>query len=189
MRSNASDAITNRAFAVAQHRGHPTVFDVEVTVLVQPREKSLSGSRRTRRRRRLHFQHVRVQSELQDEEKRVDRRVSAALELIHSNLHQRVSIAELARAVNLSRWRFCHLFKTEMSISPSVYIGTLRMLKAEKMLGETFLSVKEIRAELGNLDRTHFSRAFKKFCGLTPAQFRRRRAGDIHKSATQYSAM
>jgi transcriptional regulator GlxA family with amidase domain len=122
------------------------------------------------------------------DEKRVDRRVNAALELIHSNLHERISIAELARAVNLSRWRFCHLFKTEMSLSPSVYIGTLRMLEAEKMLGETFLSVKEIRAELGNLDRTHFSRAFKQYRGLTPAQFRRRLVNNIHKTTTQYAA-
>jgi transcriptional regulator GlxA family with amidase domain len=122
------------------------------------------------------------------EEKRVDRRVSAALELIDSNLHERISITELARAVNLSRWRFCHLFKTETSLSPSVYIGTLRMLEAEKMLVETFLSVKEIRAELGNLDRTHFSRAFKKFRGLTPAQFRRRLVHNIRKTTTHYAA-
>lgn len=122
------------------------------------------------------------------DEKGVDRRISAALELIHANLRERISIAELAHAVNLSRWRFCHLFKTEMSLSPSVYIGTLRMLEAEKMLGETFLSVKEIRAELGNLDRTHFSRAFKKFRGLTPAQFRRRLVDDIHKNTTQCAA-
>jgi transcriptional regulator GlxA family with amidase domain len=121
------------------------------------------------------------------EEKGVDRRVSAALELIDSNLHERISITELARAVNLSRWRFCHLFKTETSLSPSVYIGTLRMLEAEKMLVETFLSVKEIRAELGNLDRTHFSRAFKKFRGLTPAQFRRRLVDAIRKTTTQYA--
>jgi transcriptional regulator GlxA family with amidase domain len=118
----------------------------------------------------------------------VDLRVSAALQLIHANLHGRISIAELARSVNLSRWRFCHLFKTEMSLSPSVYVGALRMLEAEKMLGETFLSVKEIRAELGDLDRTHFSRSFKKFRGLTPAQFRRRLADDIHKTTTQYAA-
>ena len=122
------------------------------------------------------------------EEKRLDRRVSAALELIDSNLHERISITELARAVNLSRWRFCHLFKTETSLSPSVYIGTLRMLEAEKMLVETFLSVKEIRAELGNLDRTHFSRAFKKYRGLTPAQFRRRLVDNIHKTTTHYAA-
>ena len=122
------------------------------------------------------------------DEKGMDRRVTAALELMHANLHERISIAELARAVNLSRWRFCHLFRTEMSLSPSVYIGTIRMLEAEKMLGETFLSVKEIRAELGNLDRTHFTRAFKKFRGLTPAQFRRRLVDDIHKTTTQYAA-
>jgi len=122
------------------------------------------------------------------DEKRVDRRVSAALELIDSNLHERISITELARAVNLSRWRFCHLFKTETSLSPSVYIGTLRMLEAEKMLVETFLSVKEIRAKLGNLDRTHFSRAFRKYRGLTPAQFRRRLVDNIRKTTTQYAA-
>src|ERR1700756_2580198 len=121
-------------------------------------------------------------------EKRMDRRVSTALELIHGNLHERISIAELARAVNMSRWRFCHVFKREMSLSPSVYIGTQRMLEAERMLGETFLSVKEIRAELGNLDRTHFSRAFKKFCGLTPAQFRRHLVENIHKTVTQHAA-
>ena len=118
----------------------------------------------------------------------MDRRISAALELIHANSHERISIVELARAVNLSRWRFCHLFRTEMSLSPSVYIGRLRMSEAEKMLGETFLSVKEIRAELGNLDRTHFSRAFKKFRGLTPAQFRKRLVDDIHNTTTQYTA-
>ena len=104
----------------------------------------------------------------------MDRRVIAALELIHANLHKRVSIADLARAVNMSRWRFCHVFKTEVSLSPSDYIGTLRMREAERMLGETFLSVKEIRAELGNLDRSHFSREFKNFCGLTPSEFRKR---------------
>ena len=122
------------------------------------------------------------------EEKRVDRRVSAALELIHAHLSDRISVAELARAVNMSRWRFCHVFKREMSLSPSVYIGTLRMLAAEKMLRQTFLSVKEIRAELGNLDRTHFSRAFKKYRGLTPAQFRKRLVNNIHTATTQYSA-
>jgi transcriptional regulator GlxA family with amidase domain len=118
----------------------------------------------------------------------MDRRVSAALELIHAHLSNRISVAELARAVNMSRWRFCHVFKTEISLSPSDYIGTLRMREAERMLGETFLSVKEIRAELGNLDRTHFSRAFKKFRGVTPAQFRRHLMDDIHKITTQYAA-
>ncbi len=52
--------------------------------------------------------------------------------------------------------------------------GILRMREAQRMLSETFLSVKEIRAKLGNIDRSHFNREFKNFCGLTPTEFRRR---------------
>jgi len=106
----------------------------------------------------------------------VDRRIDAAVQLIHANLCKRMSISDLARSVNLSRWRFCHLFKTELSLCPTDYICVLRMREAERMLGDTFLSVKEIRGELGNYDRTHFSRAFKKFSGLTPTEFRKHRS-------------
>jgi len=104
----------------------------------------------------------------------MDRRIQTVVERLHADLRQRVSVAGMARSVNMSPWRFCHLFKTEVSQSPSHYVRTLRMREAQKMLSETFLSVKEIRAKLGNLDRSHFSREFKKFCGLTPTEFRRR---------------
>jgi len=104
----------------------------------------------------------------------IDRRIRAVVEHLHANLCARTSVADLARAVNMSRWHFCHLFKIEMSQSPSHYMGTLRMREAQRMLSETFLSVKEIRAKLGNIDRSHFSREFKNFCGLTPTEFRKR---------------
>lgn len=163
----------------------PLPFDVEVTVRASPMGKWLIGSSRTGIKSPT-ASSTRVAAFLiVREETSVDRRVITALELIHANIHKRISIAELARAVNMSRWRFCHVFKMEMSLSPSFYIGALRMQAAEKMLRETFLSVKEIRAELGNLDRTHFSRAFKKFRGVTPAQFRRRLVADFHSTTTQ----
>jgi AraC family transcriptional regulator len=104
----------------------------------------------------------------------MDRRIQAVIERLNGDLHTRVSVAGLARSVNMSRWRFCHLFKTEMSQSPSHYVRTLRMREAQRMLSGTFLSVKEIRVKLGNMDRSHFSREFKKFCGLTPTKFRKR---------------
>ena len=104
----------------------------------------------------------------------IDRRVRVVVEHLHANLCTRTSVADLARSVNMSRWRFCHLFKIEMSQSPSHYMGILRMREAQRMLSETFLSVKEIRAKLGNIDRSHFNREFKNFCGLTPTEFRRR---------------
>jgi len=104
----------------------------------------------------------------------MDRRIRAAVELLHTNLCSHISIADVARSVNMSRSRFGHLFKMEMSQSPAQYLRTLRMKEAQRMLSETFLSVKEIRARLGNLDRSHFSREFEKFSGFTPTEFRKR---------------
>src|SRR5271169_2654368 len=104
----------------------------------------------------------------------IDRRIRVVVEHLHANLCMRISVADSARSVNMSRWHFCHLFKAEMSQSPSHYVRTLRMREAQRMLLETFLSVKEIRATLGNIDRSHFSREFRNYCGLTPTEFRRR---------------
>ncbi len=51
----------------------------------------------------------------------IGRRIRVVVEHLHANLCTRTSVADLARSVNMSRWRFCHLFKIEMSQSPSHY--------------------------------------------------------------------
>jgi AraC-like DNA-binding protein len=104
----------------------------------------------------------------------MDHRIRIAVERLHANISTRVSVAALARSVNMSRWRFSHLFKDEMSLPVSHYIAKLRMREARRMLSETLLTVKEIRAHLGNIDRSHFSREFKKCYGFTPTEFRKR---------------
>lgn len=118
----------------------------------------------------------------------MDRRIRAAVEHLGANLCMRMSVADLARSVNMSRWHFCHLFKAEMSQSPSHYMRTLKMREAQRMLLETFLSVKEIRATLGNIDRSHFSREFRNYCGLTPTEFRRRLNISQPHDSTHYAS-
>jgi AraC family transcriptional regulator len=119
---------------------------------------------------------------------RIDRRIRAVVEHLHGNLCMRISVADLARSVNMSRWHFCHLFKAEMSQSPKHYMRTLKMREAQRMLLETFLSVKEIRATLGNIDRSHFSREFRNFCGLTPTEFRRHLDKSHPQDPTHYAS-
>ena len=118
----------------------------------------------------------------------IDRRIQAVVEHLHANLSMRISVADLACSVNMSRWHFCHLFKAEMSQSPSHYMRTLKMREAQRMLLETFLSVKEIRATLGNIDRSHFSREFRNYCGLTPTEFRRRPSMSQAHNSTHYAS-
>jgi transcriptional regulator GlxA family with amidase domain len=122
------------------------------------------------------------------EHPQVDRRIRVVVEYLDANLCTRTSVAELARSVNMSRWRFCHVFKMEMSQSPSHYMGTLRMREAQRMLSETFLTVKEIRAKLGDIDRSHFSREFRKFCGLTPTEFRKHLNKSQAQDPTHYAS-
>jgi len=118
----------------------------------------------------------------------IDRRIRAVVEHLHANLSMRISVADLARSVNMSRWHFCHLFKAEMSQSPSHYMRTLKMREAQRMLLETFLSVKEIRATLGNIDRSHFTREFRNYCGLAPTEFRRRPNMSQPHDSTHYAS-
>ena len=124
----------------------------------------------------------------QAEPPQMDRRIRVVVEYLHANLCTRISVAELARSVNMSRWHFCHLFKAETSQSPSQYMATLRMREAQTMLAKTFLSVKEIRAKLSNIDRSHFSREFRKFCGLTPTEFRKRLNMSQPHDSTHYAS-
>jgi AraC-like DNA-binding protein len=102
---------------------------------------------------------------------KMDRRVHATIEIIKANGRRTLSVADLARRVNLSPWRFTHLFKAETSKSPMEYLKQIRMQQAEEMLRETSLTVKEVVYAVGLNDRSHFSRDFKLAHGLTPKEF------------------
>lgn len=95
----------------------------------------------------------------------MDRRIEAATEIIHKEIHRNVPVPELARQVRLSTGHFIRLFRAETSFSPKQYVRGLRMKQAEALLNGSFLSVKEIAASVGVGDRSHFSRDFKKFYG------------------------
>lgn len=84
------------------------------------------------------------------------------------------SVADLAKVVNLSPWRLCHIFKSETSVAPLQYLRALRMEQARRLLETTFLSVKEITSKVGVRDESHFVRHFKMTYGLPPAKYRLR---------------
>jgi AraC-like DNA-binding protein len=48
--------------------------------------------------------------------------------------------------------------------------------------------VKEISTMLGNIDRSHFSREFKVFCGQSPTEFRKRLNASQPQDPTQYAS-
>jgi AraC family transcriptional regulator, arabinose operon regulatory protein len=100
----------------------------------------------------------------------LDLRVRRALELMSKD--QRVSFRELASCLNLSVSRFRHLFKKELGMSPRRYVRLLQLRQARRLLENSFLTIKEIAAEVGMNDVSHFGREYKLLYGQTPSQTR-----------------
>jgi AraC family transcriptional regulator, arabinose operon regulatory protein len=102
----------------------------------------------------------------------MDLRVQRVITLMEHGLDRHLSAADLAKAVNLSPWRLCHIFKTETHVSPLQYLRSLRMERARILLETSFLSVKQIMTEVGLSDESHFVRDFKSAYGMSPTKFR-----------------
>ena len=83
-----------------------------------------------------------------------------------------LSLAEFAQSVNLSVWRLCHIFKSDVGMPPIRYLRLLRMERAKDLLESSFLSVKEIAFQVGLNDESHFVRDFKSTYGFSPALYR-----------------
>ena len=80
----------------------------------------------------------------------------------------------VARRFNLSFRQFRRKFTELSGISPGRYRASRVIERAQQMLGNTSVSIKDIAAQCGFYDEFHFGKRFKALTGLTPAQFRRR---------------
>jgi transcriptional regulator GlxA family with amidase domain len=94
--------------------------------------------------------------------------------MMRQSLATRLSIKTVSASVNLSPRRLGQLFKQETGMSPSRYLKTLRMARAEFLLRTSFLTIKEVTFQSGMTDVSHFVRDFKKRHRMTPTEFRRR---------------
>ena len=92
--------------------------------------------------------------------------------MMREDVSGELSLSEFAQSVNLSVWRLCHVFKTDVGMPPMRYLRLLRMERAKDLLESSFLSVKEIGFRVGLTDESHFVRDFKATYGLSPACYR-----------------
>jgi AraC-like DNA-binding protein len=102
----------------------------------------------------------------------LDKRVEKIIQMMREDVRGELSLGEFAQSVNLSVWRLCHIFKSDVGMPPIRYLRVLRMERAKQLLESSFLSVKEIAFQVGLNDESHFVRDFKSTYGFSPAHYR-----------------
>jgi transcriptional regulator GlxA family with amidase domain len=102
----------------------------------------------------------------------MDPRVRKAISSMKENLQRRVSASDLAAELRLSAPYLRQLFKRETGTSLARYLKELRIEEAKRLLEATSLSVKEIAAQVGVGDPSHFAQDFERRHELTPSQYR-----------------
>ena len=115
----------------------------------------------------------------------VENEMNTLVEYITMNPKRIVSNQELADAIFHSKDYVIKKFFVNFGVTPYEYQIQQKIFSAKNMLANTNLRVKEIADSLGYDDQHYFSYMFKKRCGMSPIQYRKKiRSEYIEKENT-----
>ena len=100
-----------------------------------------------------------------------DRRIGAALTLMHRDVGRHWTVDELASAVGMSRSGFALRFKAMVGAPPLDYLLRWRMQVARDALRRNDASVASLAARLGYASESAFGNAFKRVFGRAPKRY------------------
>lgn len=103
-----------------------------------------------------------------------DKEIKELVFWLKENLHQQISIEDLAKQIDSSSKTFTRRFNKALNISPIKYLQILRAEKAKELLICTNKSFSEITFEVGYFDENSFRKLFKKHTSLNPIEFRKK---------------
>jgi AraC-like DNA-binding protein len=102
-----------------------------------------------------------------------DKRIVRAQRMIEKNMKETPSIGQIASDISLCKSSFIRLFHKETGMAPNEYIIRKKVLRAQMLLINKDLSIKEIAAELGYDNVSYFCRVFTKIIGMSPLKFKK----------------
>lgn len=98
--------------------------------------------------------------------------VGEARDFIHAHWARRPSLADIAAAGGVHPASLVRGFRAHLRCSPGEYLRRLRLEHARNALASSGRAIAEIALEAGFYDQSHFTTAFRRQFGMTPAEFR-----------------
>jgi DNA gyrase inhibitor GyrI/AraC-like DNA-binding protein len=101
------------------------------------------------------------------------KRINVVLDFIEKNLEASLSLEVLSQKAHYSPYHFHRVFSTVVGESVNQYVNRKRIERiASILLTNSDQTIKELAYFYGFNSESSFSRAFKKFYGITPTQFK-----------------
>jgi len=87
-----------------------------------------------------------------------------------------IDLENVARAMHVSTFYFCKMFKKATGLTFTEYLGRVRIERAKTQLLNPNRRVSEIAYDVGFQSLTHFNRVFRQVAGQSPTEFRHSKA-------------
>ena len=105
-------------------------------------------------------------------ERKLPHWLEEAKEIVHTHFPENLSLANVARTVNVHPVHLARAFRRHFRCTLGEYIRHLRIEFASRELSMSDTPLVEIALAAGFTHQSHFSRIFKRHTGMTPSAFR-----------------
>lgn len=102
--------------------------------------------------------------------------IRKAIDYIYDHLGEDLTLETVANHVGLSKCYFCTQFKKDMKLSFTDYLTYARIQKSKYLLANTDKPILDIAILIGFNSQSYFTTQFKKYTGLSPKEFREKKA-------------
>lgn len=92
--------------------------------------------------------------------------------------YEDINLQMLSERFYLSPSHISRTFKQQFGANLSDYVSRLRIEKAKVLLADPAIKISSIASSIGYQDEKYFSKAFKRFVGMSPKQFRNMHTAD-----------
>lgn len=87
-------------------------------------------------------------------------------------MDETLSVKDIGSHVFLSASYVCTFFKNETGKTLNQYLTEFRMERAKALLSDSRYKISDVSSKVGYSDGNYFGKSFKKYCGLSPTEYR-----------------
>jgi len=109
------------------------------------------------------------------------------VEYINNNLDKKISISELAKISNLSKFHFHRVIKGLLGEPIGNYIARTRVETATLLIRYTNLEIQDIAYQVGYAKASSLNKIFKQYYNISPTEYRKNKSLKINHSVSLQS--